>query len=152
MDGLVLPAAIATHPSLDFCNTYAGWNEAASHDYLATYAHLAVWTREAGLLDERSTMGALERADVDPRGAARQLRRARSLRHALYGACTDPASDTAWHAVAAEARAAASQAVLRRDGAPGRRWSISPDVGLERPVLELAREAADLLAAPTCGT
>ena len=146
VDGLVLPAAIATHPALDFCNTYAGWNEAGSYDYLATYAHLAVWAREAGLLDARSTIGALERADVDPRGAARQLQRARSLRRALYGACTDPAGDAAWDAVAGEARAAASQAVLSRDGAPGRRWSISPDVGLERPVLELAREAADLLA------
>ena len=56
------------------------------------------------------------------------------------------AGDAAWDTVAREARAAASQAVLSRDGVPGRRWSIAPDAGLERPVLELAREAADLLA------
>jgi len=36
--------------------------------------------------------------------------------------------------------------VLNRGAPPGRRWSIAVDVGLERPVLELAREAADLLA------
>jgi len=146
VDGLVLPVAIATHPALDFCNTLAGWNESEAHDYLATYTHLAVWAREIGLVDARSTTRALDGADDDPRGATRQLARARSLRSALYAACTDPTSDAAWDAVATEARAAASQAVLRRDTAPGRRWSISDDVGLERPVLELAREAADLLA------
>ena len=32
VDGLVLPVAIAERPSLDFCNTLAGWNE----DYLAS--------------------------------------------------------------------------------------------------------------------
>jgi predicted RNA-binding Zn ribbon-like protein len=146
VDGLVLPVAIATHPALDFCNTLAGWNEPEPHDYLATYTHLVVWARETGLVDARSTTRALNGADDDPRGATRQLERARSLRSALHAACTDSRSDAAWDAVAAEARAAASQAVLRRDGAPGRRWSISPAVGLERPVLELAREAADLLA------
>ena len=145
-DGLVLPVAIATHTALDFCNTLAGWNEPGSHDYLATYDHLAVWARESGLGDARSTSRALELADDDPRGAALQLERARSLRRALYDACTDRSGDAAWDTVAREARAAASQAVLSRDGVPGRRWSIAPDAGLERPVLELAREAADLLA------
>ena len=61
VDGLVLPVAIATHTALDFCNTLAGWNEPGSHDYLATYAHLAVWARESGLVDARSTSRALER-------------------------------------------------------------------------------------------
>ncbi len=89
---------------------------------------------------------ALDRAADDPQGAVRQLDRARSLRHALYAACTDATDDAAWEAVAVEGRAAASQAVLSRGNAPGHRWSIAPDAGLERPVLELAREAADLLA------
>jgi len=134
------------HPALDFCNTLAGWNEAGSYDYLATYAHLAVWARETGLVDARSTGETLDRAADDPRGAARQLERARSLRRALYGACTDPNDDAAWEVVADEARAAAARAVLSRDEPPGRRWSIASDSGLEQPVLELAREAADLLA------
>ena len=146
VDDLILPVAIATHPALDFCNTLAGWNEAGSHDYLATYAHLAVWAREAGLVDAQSTAETLDRAVDDPQDATRQLDRARSLRRALYAACTDPLDDAAWDVVAREARAAAAQAVLSRDEAPGRRWSIASDSGLERPVLELAREAADLLA------
>jgi predicted RNA-binding Zn ribbon-like protein len=146
VDGLVLPVAIATHPALDFCNTLAGWNEDGSHDYIASYAHLAVWAREAGLLDSRFMERALEDAEHDPRGAARQLQRGRSLRRALYDACTDPTNDAAWDAIAAESRTAASHARLNREATPGRRWSISPEVGLARPVLEVAREAADLLA------
>ena len=146
VDGLVLPAPIAAHPALDFCNTLAGWDEDGAYDYLATYAHLAVWVRETGLADAGSTAEALDRAADDPQGAVRQLDRARSLRRALYAACTDSTADAAWEAVAVEWRAAASRAVLSRADAPGRRWSIAPDAGLERPVLELAREAADLLA------
>jgi len=146
VDDLVLPVAIATHPALDFCNTLAGWHEPGAHDYLATYDHLAVWARETSLVDAGSTAEALELASADPRGAARQLERARSLRGALYEACSAPTDDAAWDAVAGEARSAAARAVLNRGAPPGRRWSIAVDVGLERPVLELAREAADLLA------
>jgi predicted RNA-binding Zn ribbon-like protein len=146
VDGLLLPAPIAAHPALDFCNTLAGWDEDGAPDYLGTYAHLAVWVREAGLVDAGSTADALDRATDDPRGAVRQLDRARSLRRALYAACTDATDDAAWEAVAVEGRAAASQAVLSRGNAPGHRWSIARHAGLERPVLELAREAADLLA------
>ena len=146
VDGLVLPVPLAGEPALDFCNTLAGWNADEPYEYLASYAHLAVWARETGLVDARWTRQALERAEDDPDGAARQLRRARALRRSLYEACTDPTGETAWTAVAAEARAAARKAVLRRDEAPGRRWSISPEAGLERPVLELAREGGDLLA------
>jgi predicted RNA-binding Zn ribbon-like protein len=146
VDGLVLPVSIAGNPALDFCNTLAGWNGAEPHDYLETYAHLTIWARETGLLDVRSTADALERADLDPREAGRQLKRARTLRRALYEACTDSANEPSWEAVAGETRAAARQAVLSRDASPGRRWSVSPAAGLARPVLELGREAGDLLA------
>ena len=102
VDGLVLPAPIAAHPALDFCNTLAGWNEDGAYDYLATYAHLSVWVRETGLLDAGSTAETLDRAADDPRGAVRQLDRARTLRGALYAACTDPTDDAAWEAVAVD--------------------------------------------------
>ena len=146
VDGLVLPVAIAERPSLDFCNTLAGWNEDAPHEYLATYAHFAVWAREAGLLDAASTTQLLALAEEHPQAARRELDRALSLREALYVACTAPSAATAWRSVAAEARAAASHAVLTPDETPGRRWSVANTVGLSRPVLEVAREAGDLLA------
>ena len=146
MDDLVLPVSIATQPAIDFCNTLAGWHEPDAYDYLSSYAHLAVWARETRLLDAGTTTEALELASSDPQEATRQLERARSLRSALYRACTDPTDDAAWDAVADGARAASARAVLNRGAVPGRRWSIAADSGLERPVLELAREAADLLA------
>jgi predicted RNA-binding Zn ribbon-like protein len=146
VDGLVLPVSVATHPALDFCNTLAGWNEPEPHDYLETYAHLAVWVREAGLVDARATTTILADAELEPRRAGRELERARKLRRALYHACTDPGDRVAWEAVAAQARAAARHAVLSRDEPPGRRWSVSTNAGLARPVLELAREAGELVA------
>jgi predicted RNA-binding Zn ribbon-like protein len=146
VDGLVLPVPVATHPALDFCNTLAGWSSDEPHEYLETYAHLAVWAREAGLVDARATATILADAKLEPRRASRELERARNLRRALYRACTDPADRVAWEAVASEARAAARHAVLNRDEPPGRRWSVSADVGLARPVLELGREAGELIA------
>jgi len=147
VDGLVLPVAIAEQPALDFCNTLAGWNDDAPHEYLATYAHLAVWARESGLVEADSTAHVLELAEADPRAARRALDRARALRDALYVSCTAPTASTAWQSVATEARAAASQAVLTPGEPPGRRWSVAAAAGLDRPVLELAREAGELLAA-----
>jgi predicted RNA-binding Zn ribbon-like protein len=142
----VLPVAIAEQPALDFCNTLAGWNEDVPHEYLATYAHLAVWAREAGVLDAPSTTQLLALAEDHPRAARRALDRARALRAALYASCTDASATAAWNAVAAEARAAASHAVLNVAAPAGRRWSVAAAAGLDRPVLELAREAGDLLA------
>jgi len=48
--------------------------------------------------------------------------------------------------VAAEARAAASVAVLLREAPPGRRWAIPESAGLDLPALELAQAAGALLA------
>ena len=146
VDGLVLPVSITEEPALGFCNTLAGWSEDAPHEYLATYAHLAVWAREVGLLDAGGTMHVLELAEAHPRAARSALDRARALRDALYVSCTAPAAAGAWQSVAAEARAAASHALLTHGEPPGRRWSVAAATGLARPVLELAREAAELLA------
>lgn len=146
VDGLVLPVSIADQPALDFCNTLAGWAEPEPREYLASYAHLALWAREAGLIDARSTERALALAEKQPQAAARQLDRARALRAALYASCTTGSPGAALDSVASEARAAASHSVLTTDAPPGRRWSIAETAGLARPVLEIAREAGDLLA------
>jgi predicted RNA-binding Zn ribbon-like protein len=146
VDGLVLPVAVATHPALDFCNTLTGWHGAPEREYLESYDHLVVWARESGLVDETSATALRNAARRDPEAARRALEQARSLRSALYRACTDAADRKAWDAVARETRTASAHAVLSPDGAPGRRWSVATDVGLERPVLEVAREAGDLLA------
>lgn len=131
VDGLVLPAAVANHPALDFCNTRAGWGEAEPGEYLQSYEHVAVLAREAGLVDA-----------VEGKGDAALLRRAVELRDAIYRACTDPRDREAVEAVAAEARKGAAHATLVR----GEGWKLRADAGPEIPLLALARSAADLLA------
>ena len=151
VDGLVLPRSVAHAPALDFCNTLAGWNGGAEREYLATYAHLVVWARDAGLVDDAAAATLCDEAVFEPRVADRQLRRARSLRGALYQACADPDDLAAWDTVGRDARAAAAHAELHHGRPPGRRWSISAEVGLARPVLEVAREAGALLATSELG-
>ncbi len=129
VDGLLLPAAVANHPALDFCNTRAGWGEPEPGEYLESYDHVVLLAREAGLVE-----------GVTNRGGADLLERALELREAIYGACTDPSDVEAVEYVAGEARRAAAQAELVR----GEGWKVRE--GAERPLLELARSAAELLA------
>jgi predicted RNA-binding Zn ribbon-like protein len=135
VDDLVLPLAVGGHPVLDFCNTRAGWDSAEPREYLTSYEHLVVWAREAGLIDE-SVVARLRHAEDE-----RALERALALRSAVYRTCTDPSDDDAWAAVAAEAHEAAAAAVLVR----GEGWVIPERVGVDLPVLALARAAGTLL-------
>jgi predicted RNA-binding Zn ribbon-like protein len=151
VDGLVLPRSVAHAPALDFCNTMAGWNGGEEREYLATYAHLVVWTLDAGLVDNDAAADLRDKAASEPRVAERQLRRARSLRRALYRACANPDDLAAWNTVGREARAAAAHAELHHGRPPGHRWSVSAEAGLARPVLEVAREAGALLATTELG-
>jgi len=109
------------------------------------YDHLVAWARDAGLVENAAAARLHHDAACDPAAAARQLGRARSLRRALYGACTGRHDGDPWTAVGREARAAATHAELCHGRPPGRRWSVSAEVGLARPVLEIAREAGALL-------
>lgn len=151
VDDLVLPRAVAHAPALDFCNTLAGWNGGEEREYLATYAHLVVWARDAGLVDDAAAADLRDKAVAEPRVAERQLRRARSLRRVLYRACAAPDDLAAWNTVGREARAAAAHAELHHGRPPGHRWSVSAEAGLARPVLEVAREAGALLATTELG-
>jgi predicted RNA-binding Zn ribbon-like protein len=144
-DGLVIPARLAGHPALDFCNTFAGWGDPRGGDYLKTFDHLAVWTAAAGLLEEAEAPRLRRRAARDPEGAASELRRALSLREALYRVCTDRSRRTrAWDLVAGEAHAASAAAVLVRTET-GAEWRLPDGLGLALPVAAVARSAADLL-------
>jgi predicted RNA-binding Zn ribbon-like protein len=147
-DGLVLPAAIAGDPILDFCNTQAGWAIPEPREYLTSYDHLAVWAREAALISAAETTRLRGRAQRGAAGAAANvLERALALRSAVYAACTDPSASGAWETVGTEARDAAAAAVLAPDAAPGRRWRISERAGLEQPLHALAWAAGAFLDA-----
>jgi predicted RNA-binding Zn ribbon-like protein len=146
VDGLVLPAAVAGEPVLDFCNTRAGWGTAEPREYLTSYHHLLVWTREAGLVDRDLARRLQRSAERAPAEANRVLDRALALRSALYAACTDRAAPGSWEAVADEARRAAAVAVLDPEAPAGGRWTIPEEAGLAVPALELARSAGAFLA------
>jgi predicted RNA-binding Zn ribbon-like protein len=137
VDGLLLPAAVANHPALDLCNTRAGWDEPEPREYLESYEHLVLLTREAGLISD-GVAARLRRVD----GGDRVLRRALELREAIYRSCTE---DEAAGLVGEEARKAAAHAVLVRGGG----WALSEDAGAELPVLALARSAAELIGSPS---
>jgi predicted RNA-binding Zn ribbon-like protein len=145
VDGLVLPATVADEPALDFCNTRAGWGAPEPREYLTSYDHLLVWSREAGLTAAPAAAQLHRSAKREPAQAARVLERALALRDGLYAACTD-SSSAAWDTVAAEARNASAAAVLVQDAPPGRRWVIPESAGLDLPALEVARAAGALLA------
>jgi predicted RNA-binding Zn ribbon-like protein len=134
-DGLVLPVRLGGHPALDFCNTYAGRGEADGVEYLESYDHLAVFAREAGLIDSRPSAGAAEGEAV--------LSAAKELREALYGLCVSGPDDAAWRTVSAHVQAAARAALL----APGppARWTLPPDTGAALPLLAIAQSVGDLL-------
>jgi predicted RNA-binding Zn ribbon-like protein len=134
VNGLRLPARLAGHPALDFCNTAAGWGEPERKEYLASYRHLVVWARESGLVGADAAGGLSRGAGADV------LERALRLREALYGILLGGARAEDWDTVAREVERAAAAA---RFSAPGR-WTL-PETE-EQPLLAVARAAGDLLA------
>jgi len=139
---------VANHPALDFCNTVGEWADGRpSRDKLLTHGDLVAWARAAGLLTAAEAAG-LRR----PRSAARLLGRTRAFRAALYELVTAARSDRrpdagALATVEVElARARAAQLLEPVRGGYARRWAdpASPD----RPLLEVARSAEELLEGP----
>ena len=145
VDGLVLPMSVGGHPVLDFCNTRAGWGASAPKEYLRSYAHLARWAVENGLLPEppRSARTAGGRAVVD---------RALALREALYGVLVFTGGPRDWSVVNREVRAAYASATLVRnaDGAAVAAWWLDPSV-TEAPLAAVAWSAAGFLTSPAAG-
>lgn len=144
VDGLTLPAPLAGHPVLDFCNTFAGWDGFEPGDYLSSYDHLAVFAAAAGLLPEEVAGRLRRRARRVPADAEAALARARDLRRSLHGVLLGPAPGRDWDRVAADARAAEGSLVLDlREGRGA--WRFTDRVGLAMPRLAIARSASGLL-------
>lgn len=149
IEGLVLPAMIGGHPALDFCNTFAGWHEEESTDFLRSYAHLALWTEGAGLLDMYSSRALRDLADGTASEQADEvLEQSRRLRRAIRAAALDPHDEAAVAEVSDVAARAAGAAVLQPGSQP--RWAIAD--GLERPMLATAWAAAEFLTSADLST
>lgn len=153
VSGLVLPVFVGGHPGLDFSNTRAGWGALAPKEYLLSYDHLAVWSREAGVL-RPSQVAALRRtAMADPAAAQEVLADALALREAAYAVLLGSRSASDFAVVAAQARAARGAATLRRStpgAVPLARWTLPGD-GVDAPLLGVAAQLADLLSSPLSG-
>jgi predicted RNA-binding Zn ribbon-like protein len=147
VEGLTLPAPLAGHAALDFCNTFSGWDEVEPGDYLRSYDHLAVFAAAAGLIEEDAAGRLRRRARRAPSDAEAVLVRSKALRRSLYAVLTTPSPGRDRDRVAAEARAATSMLILDwRDGRA--EWKLPARAGLALPRLAVARSAAALLTSP----
>lgn len=143
VDGLRIPLRLAGRAALDFCNTRAGWGTGQPKEYLLDYAHLAVWAREAGLVDRAEARTALAEARERPAKAAEELERAIAFREALYATCLEPGA--AWAEVARTIERAAGSARLELRNGRGA-WTLP--AGLALPLDAVARAAEALVTSP----
>lgn len=139
---------VANHPALDFCNTVGEWTDGRPRrDKLVTHGHLLAWARAAGLLTAAEAAG-LRR----PPAPARLLARARGFRSALYELLTAALSGRQPDAGAVstvEAEVSRAHAARRLEPVRGRYvWRWADPATPDRPLLEVARAAAELLDAP----
>ena len=147
VDGLVLPAAVADHPALEFCNSWAGW-DASGHelhdgrDYLKSWGHLVALTLDRGLLPADPWSAWL--ADPDSvAGADRVLAGVPGLRASAYRTLRGLASAgdlDLLGRLAAEARTHQSLVAAGERG----RWVMGPTAGFRAPLLAAAVATADL--------
>ncbi len=153
VSGLVLPVALGGHPALDFCNTRAGWGSPAPKEYLSSYDHLAVWTREAGVFPPREVAAFRRAARADPVAGRDALAEALELRDAAYAVLLGSRNGRSFAVVAAQAGAARAAATLRRSPPgvrPAVRWALPVD-GVRTPVLGIAAQLDDLLCSSLSG-
>jgi predicted RNA-binding Zn ribbon-like protein len=141
VDGLIIPVIVTNHPALNFCNTRAGWGAPTPKEYLKTYAHLVLWSRENGLL---SAEAAAHLRPLPTGGPV--LARALALRSALYAVLLGADRSADWTTVNAEVRAAAAVAHLTPTRPAA--WALPPKPTVDTPLWAVAWAAGELLTSP----
>jgi predicted RNA-binding Zn ribbon-like protein len=132
---------------LDFANTLSQRNG----EHLASYAALLAFARQAGLLSQAEADRLLRQAERQPREAEALLRRAHSLRSALYAIFSAVAAGRAPSEADLEVfNAGLATALSHARLAPAEdgfvwEWAGGRAAGLEAPLWEVVRSAADLL-------
>jgi predicted RNA-binding Zn ribbon-like protein len=153
VSGLVLPVAVGGHPALDFCNTRAGWGSPAPKEYLSSYDHFAVWTREVGMFGHRDALAIRRAARTDPAAAQAVLVAALALREAAHSVLLGSRSSPEFSVVLAQVYAARAASILRRSP-PGELriagWALPVD-GIDPPLLAVAAQLDDLMCSPLSG-
>ncbi len=144
-------ALLGGDPSVDFVNTVDSWLSDAPNDRLKSYADLLDWSEQAGLVPSGLISSLREEASRRQEDAERALRKARSLRAALYRILTavasgEPPDTKHLDAITSLARKAAAHSRLdhREEGFA---WVLDEagSCELDWPICELARAAVELL-------
>jgi predicted RNA-binding Zn ribbon-like protein len=147
---------------LDFANTVSWRGSGAPADHLPTYGELIRFAQQSGLLSEDDVRRLRRAAARQPGAAARALRRAVTLREALYRTFAGLAGGRSPLAADLEALNASLPGALTRlrlaPGAEGFTWVWGGDPqALDRLLWPVARDAAvfltsaDLSRLRTCG-
>jgi predicted RNA-binding Zn ribbon-like protein len=136
VEGIPLPDAVGGHPALDFCNTRAGWGDAAPKEYLHTPGVLALWARENGLVPAAGR-------GCDAKADAAALGRALTLREALYRCALRTGTEADWELVSAEASAARVASVLRPAADAAAVWAPRNGPGTAADALRTVALAAE---------
>lgn len=156
VDGLTLPIAVGNHPAVDLCNTETDWTGATPHEYLATYPHFVVWSREVGLLDGDAAAQSLAASSRRGSGADADaiLARVLDFRGALHRILTGPATGADWRTIDGElaanvpalhlGSAAATERAPATDSEPIGAWSLTAD-SIDAPLAAVVWAAAGLL-------
>ncbi len=131
-------------PSLDFCNTLAGWNGGERKNYLAGYDHLAVWAGFAELLTTERVGALRDLAARQGEAAAFVLEQARRVRGRLYELLGDPHDPRRLESFSPDLQTAMARVRLGpADGGIG--WEIDPQAGLSAPLYAAVWSAGQLL-------
>jgi predicted RNA-binding Zn ribbon-like protein len=139
------------HPALDFANTTSRReNPAESREYLTNYGRLVTWGLQTELLSPADAERLRGEASEHPRAAVAALRRATSVREAIYavfmpaarGERVSPAAIGALNALLPEALGALRLEPQRH----GFRWGFSHEESDLAPMLApVLRSVAELL-------
>jgi predicted RNA-binding Zn ribbon-like protein len=131
---------------LDVANSVDGRVLDVPEDHLGSYADLVHWVTRAGALSAAEAAALLVQAEDDPRAAARELTRARSVREAVfavfYARATGRGTDAAQLAVIQSSLAEAFGHARLEPGDATFRWVWDPDLRLPRWLV--ARSAVEL--------
>ena len=152
VDGVHLPAPLAGHPALEFCNTWAGWNSppGAGGEYLTSYDVLLTFAAHHGLLTEAQAEAARTAESTE---AEREtvLHQARRLRGVLYELLTRDASQQDRKVFAGWANEARSAQRWTLDAAGAYAWTLDPRQPVRLPLLAVADSATQLLTDASAG-
>ncbi len=135
--------------ALDLANTLGGMHTAPTHEHLIEYKDLVEFGRRAGTLSPAHARRLVDEAGRQPARAAAILRRAITLREAIWRVfdafAQDARADSTDLATVHEEELAALRhaRIVQTGSGIGYEWS--DELHLDRPLWAIARSAADLL-------